>query len=155
MTSKNLPVPAERIEKAILVVRGQRVMLDRDLAVLCGVETRALNQAVKRNLDRLPDDFMFELTRDEIRNISRSVICSSTIKHAEKAYVFTEQGFIHALKEVLSGLIKVSITSDDLRTALVSGGSPAAPSEMEKRFEEYMDKLTKGKEPGKVRIVLE
>ena len=66
-----------------------------------------------------------------------------------------EQAFIHALKEVLSGLIKVSITSDGLRTAFLSGGSPAAPSEMKKRFEEYLDELTKGKEPGKVRIVLE
>ena len=66
-----------------------------------------------------------------------------------------EQDFIHALKEVLSGLIKVSITSDDLRSALLSGGSPAAPAEMKKRFEEYLDDLTKGKEPGKVRIVLE
>jgi len=47
------------------------------------------------------------------------------------------------------------ITTDDLRTALLSGGSPAAPAEMKKRFEEYLDELTKGKEPGKVRIVLE
>ena len=61
------------------------VMLDRDLAVLYGVETRALNQAVKRNRDRFPDDFVFELTRDEIRNISQSVICSSTMKHAKNA----------------------------------------------------------------------
>ena len=94
MSAKQLPIPAERIEKAILLVRGQKVMLDRDLAVLYGVETRALNQAVKRNRDRFPDDFMFELTRDEIRNISQSVICSSTMKHAKNGYAFTEQGAI-------------------------------------------------------------
>ena len=63
--------------------------------------------------------------------------------------------FIHALQEVLSGLTKVSVKTEDLRAALLSGGSPATPAEMKKRFEEYMDELTKGKEPGKVRIVLE
>jgi hypothetical protein len=52
------------------------------LAMLYGVETRALNQAVKRNRDRFPEDFMFVLTREEIRNISQSVICSSTMKHS-------------------------------------------------------------------------
>ncbi len=65
------------------------------------------------------------------------------------------QDFIHALKEVLSGLTKVAISINELREALLSGGSPATPSEMRKRFEEYLEKLTKGKEPGKVRIVLE
>ena len=66
-----------------------------------------------------------------------------------------DQEFIHALQEVLSGLIKVSVKSDDLRAALLAGGSPATPAEMRKRFEEYLDHLTKGKESGKVRIVLE
>jgi len=56
---------------------------------------------------------------------------------------------------VLSGLTKVSVKIADLRDALLSGGSPATPEEMRKRFEEYLDGLTKGKEPGKVRIVLE
>jgi len=66
-----------------------------------------------------------------------------------------DQDFIHALSEVLSGLQKVPVKTADLRAALLSGGSPATPAEMKKRFEEYMDELTKGKEPGKVRIVLE
>lgn len=65
------------------------------------------------------------------------------------------QDFIHALKEVLSGLTKVAVSINELREALLSGGSPATPLEMRKRFEEYLEKLTKGKEPGKVRIVLE
>ena len=65
------------------------------------------------------------------------------------------QDFIHALSEVLSGLQKVPVKIADLRTALLSGGSPVTPAEMKKRFEEYLDELTKGKEPGKVRIVLE
>jgi hypothetical protein len=66
-----------------------------------------------------------------------------------------DQDFIHALQEVLSGLTKVSVKIAELRDALLSGGSPATPAEMRKRFEEYLDQLTKGKEPGKVRIVLE
>jgi hypothetical protein len=65
------------------------------------------------------------------------------------------QDFIQALQELLSGLTKVSVKIADLREALLSGGSPATPVEMRKRFEEYLDGLTKGKEPGKVRIVLE
>ena len=66
-----------------------------------------------------------------------------------------DQDFILALKEVLSGLEKVSVKTADMRAALLAGGSPATPEEMKKRFEEYLDELTKGKEPGKVRIVLE
>lgn len=58
-------VPPEQIEQAVLLIRGQRVMLDRDLATLYGVETKNLNRAVKRNLDRFPADFIFQLTGDE------------------------------------------------------------------------------------------
>jgi hypothetical protein len=66
-----------------------------------------------------------------------------------------DQDFIHALQEVLSGLVKVAVKTEDLRAALLKGGSPATPAEMKKRFEEYLDELTKGHEQGKVRIVLE
>ncbi|PXF60115.1 MAG: ATPase [Deltaproteobacteria bacterium] len=66
-----------------------------------------------------------------------------------------DQDFIHALQEVLSGLEKVSVNTADMRAALLAGGSPATPAEMKKRFEEYLDELTKGKEPGKVRIILD
>jgi succinate dehydrogenase flavin-adding protein (antitoxin of CptAB toxin-antitoxin module) len=66
-----------------------------------------------------------------------------------------DQDFIHALQEVLSGLVKVEVKSEDLRKALLKGGSPATSAEMKKRFEEYIEELTKGNEPGKVRIVLE
>jgi len=114
MTSRQLPIPVERIEKAILLVRGQKVLLDRDLAVLYGVETRALNQAVKRNRDRFPDDFMFELTRDEIWNISQSVICSSTMKHAKNAYAFTEQG-VAMLSSVLHSKRAVQVNIEIMR----------------------------------------
>jgi hypothetical protein len=65
------------------------------------------------------------------------------------------QEFIQALQEVLSALIKVEVKTKSLRDALLAGGSPVTPAEMKKRFEAYLDELTKGKEPGKVRIVLE
>jgi len=58
-------VPVERIERMILLIRGQKVMLDADLAELYGVETKTLNRAVKRNIERFPDDFMFQLTEEE------------------------------------------------------------------------------------------
>jgi len=88
---KSVSVPIERIEKSIMLIRDQKVMIDRDLAELYGVETRVLNQAVRRNKKRFPEDFMFPLTREEIRNISQIVICSK-IKHARNVNVFTEQG---------------------------------------------------------------
>ena len=62
-------VQPEQIEQAILLIRGQRVMLDRDLAVLYGVKTKTLNRAVLRNLDRFPVDFMFQLTGDEAKDL--------------------------------------------------------------------------------------
>ena len=71
-------IPVERIEQSIYMIRGLKVMLDRDLAALYGVETRALNQAVSRNIRRFPSDFMLELIRVEIRNISQTVICLSS-----------------------------------------------------------------------------
>jgi hypothetical protein len=80
-----LPIPVERIEQLILLIRGQKVMLDRDLASLYKVETRVLNQAVQRNIKRFPEDFMFALTRDEIMRISQTVT-SSDIKYSKRVH---------------------------------------------------------------------
>lgn len=77
--TQSILIPSERIEKAIYLIRGEKVMLDRDLAVLYGVETRVLNQAVRRNRDRFPADFLFELSREEILGISQ-IVTSSTLK---------------------------------------------------------------------------
>jgi hypothetical protein len=65
MRDKTSLIQPEQIEQVILLIRGQRVMLDRDLAALYGVETKNLNKAVRRNLDRFPADFLFQLTLDE------------------------------------------------------------------------------------------
>src|SRR5689334_17284773 len=100
MGTQDLLIPANRVDRLIFFIRGQRVMLDRDLAKLYGVETRALNQAVRRNIDRFPEDFMFPLTREEIGNLSQIVI-SSTFKHAPSVLAFTEQGVA-----MLSGVLR-------------------------------------------------
>jgi hypothetical protein len=84
-------VPVEGITKKILILRNEKVLLDKDLAELYDVETRVLNQAVGRNNGRFPDDFMFELSREEIRSISQNVT-SSKIKFSKRVRAFTEQG---------------------------------------------------------------
>src|SRR5258708_7447045 len=84
-------VPTERGQNLIYLVRGQKVLLDRDLAALYGVQTRVLNQAVRRNLERFPEDFMLVLSRQEIMRISQSVI-SSKLRFSKNVLVFTEQG---------------------------------------------------------------
>ena len=100
MTDNAILIPTGRIDQLIFLVRAHRVMLDRDLARLYGVETRVLNQAVRRNRNRFPEDFMLVLTRREVRNISQIVICS-TLKHARNVFAFTEQGvaMLSALEE--------------------------------------------------------
>jgi hypothetical protein len=67
--SKGLMIPDERIEKTILLIRGQKVIIDADLAELYGVTTGNLNKAVKRNIDRFPNDFMFQLTQEEYKSL--------------------------------------------------------------------------------------
>ena len=83
-----------QIQNMIYEIRGHKVMLDSDLAALYGVELRALNQAVKRNIGRFPSDFMFQLTQDEWNNL-RSQIVISSYNHGGRRYLpyaFTEQG---------------------------------------------------------------
>ena len=93
------PVPVEQVAQSILFLRGQRVILDRELAAIYGVETRTLNQAIKRNIERFPEDFMFQLTREEAElSRSQSVILNpgrgQNIKYLPLA--FTEHGAIQA-----------------------------------------------------------
>ena len=76
MGSKQPLIPVDRIEKVILLLRRQKVMLDADLSGLYGVETRVLVQAVKRNLDRFPEDFMFQLSREEFGALRSQAVTS-------------------------------------------------------------------------------
>ena len=81
-----------KVESLIRVNRGQQVMLDRDLAELYGVETRRLNEQVKRNIERFPEDFMFQLTQNEFDNLKSQFATSSWGGVRKLPYAFTEQG---------------------------------------------------------------
>jgi hypothetical protein len=99
------------------------------------------------------DDPTTQGNLDLLRPASRTMV--DTFVHDRELPPDLTPDFIQALQEALSGLIKVEVTTKNLRAALLAGGSPVTPTEMKKRFEAYLDDLTKGKEPGKVRIVLE
>ncbi|MCF8407932.1 MAG: ORF6N domain-containing protein [Crocinitomicaceae bacterium] len=90
----------EQIKKSILEIRGKKVMLDMDLAIIYEVETRVLKQAVRRNIDRFPDDFMFEITAEELKNLTSQFVTSSWGGQRHKPFAFTEQG-IAMLSSVL------------------------------------------------------
>jgi hypothetical protein len=93
-------IRSEGVENRIFLIRGQKVMFDRDLAELYDIETRALNKAVSRNIDRFPDDFMFQLNEDEFRNLKFHFGTSSWGGTRKLPRVFTEQG-IAMLSSVL------------------------------------------------------
>ncbi len=95
MDDNKWPIPAERIERGIFVLRGQRVMLDADLAELYGVPTKALNQAVKRNAERFPADFMFQLTEAEKQQVVTTCDHLRKLKFSPTLpYAFTEHGAV-------------------------------------------------------------
>ena len=96
-------VPIDIIEKKIILIRGQKVMLDSDLAELYGVETRALVQAVKRNIGRFPPDFIFQLNNQEVITLRSQFVISKSGKGGRRyiPYVFTEQG-VAMLSSVLN-----------------------------------------------------
>jgi hypothetical protein len=97
MSKSLVTVPIERIERVILLVRGEKVILDADLAALYGVETRALVQAVKRNSERFPKDFMFQVTSKEFASLrSQFVISKGKGGRRHAPYAFTEHGAIMA-----------------------------------------------------------
>ncbi len=123
-------IPVERIERAILLIRGHKVMLDSDLASLYCVETKVLNQAVKRNLERFPEDFMFQLSEEEMENW-RSQMAASDLSSGLRSrfvtlkggrgqhrkylpYAFTEQG-VAMLSSVLRSPRAVAVNVEIMR----------------------------------------
>ena len=134
-------IPVERIEQAIFLIRGQKVILDldRDLAGLYGVETRVLNQAVRRNKSRFPDDFMFSLTREEIRNLSQIVI-SSGIKHAPNVFAFTEQG-VAMLSSVLNSERAIKVNILIVRAFVRLREAVASSKELARRLDELEKRI--------------
>jgi hypothetical protein len=142
-------IPAERIEKSILLIRGHKVMLDSDLARLYAVSVRAFNQAVKRNLFRFPDDFMFQLSWEETRELSapdtgsrsQTVILKRGGNRKYRPYVFTEQG-VAMLSSVLrsrrAALVNIEIMRAfvRLRHLLASHASLASRlDELERKYD--------------------
>jgi len=119
MTEDKALIPIERIEQRILRIRESNIMLDEDLAELYGVEVRTLNQAVKRNIDRFPGDFMFQLTADEEARLrSQFVILKTTGRGQHRKYppyAFTEQG-VAMLSSVLNSPRAVQVNIQIMRT---------------------------------------
>jgi len=117
MADNKLMIPVERIENIILFIRGQKVILDRDLAQLYNVETRALKQAVRRNINRFPADFMFEFSKEEFNNWRSQFVTSSSdkmgLRHAPMA--FTEQG-VAMLSSVLKSERAIEVNIAIMRT---------------------------------------
>lgn len=107
-------IPAERIERSILLIRGEKVILDQDIAELYGVETRVLVQAVKRNIDRFSSDFMFQLNDDEFENLRSQIVMTSWGGRRTAPYAFTEQG-ISMLSSVLRSPQAIRVNIEIMR----------------------------------------
>ncbi len=130
-TKEIITIPDERIISRIFLVRGKKVMIDRDLAELYGVETRVLNQAVKRNIDRFPADFMFQLNKKEtdiwksqfvMPNLKSQIVISKQNKAGQgwggrrkPPLVFTEQG-VAMLSSVLNSKRAIQVNIEIIRT---------------------------------------
>lgn len=128
-------IPPEPLERSILLIRGHRVLLDQDLAVLYGVQTKALVQAVKRNADRFPDDFMFQLTEDEFAYLrSQSVTSTDRGGRRYAPYAFTEQG-VAMLSSVLRSNQAVHVNIEIMRAFVRLRRLIASNAELLKRLE--------------------
>lgn len=144
MASDKPIIPAERIERRILLIRSQKVMLDSDLAELYQVETKVLNQAVKRNLERFPADFMFQLTPEETKSL-RSQIVTSKKGRGGRRYpprVFTEHGAV-MLASVLNSPVAVQASIQVVRAFIRLRGILAAHKELAHKLEELEKKYDK------------
>ena len=110
-------IPVERIQQSIYLIRGEKVMLDKDSAVLYGVETRVLNQSVRRNVDRFPDDFMFQLTDEEAERLRSQIVISNEGRGGRRypPSAFTEQG-IAMLSTVLRSKRAIQVNIAIMRT---------------------------------------
>lgn len=130
-------VPAGSLEQSIHSFRGQRVMLDADLAALYGVETRALVQAVQRNRDRFPGDFMFQLTKEEFDGLRSQDVISNVGRGGRRypPYAFTEQG-LAMLSSVLRSERAIQVNIEIMRAFVRLRQMLAANSELAVRLDE-------------------
>ncbi len=133
---------AEAIERKIYLIRGQKVMLDSDLAGLYGVETFNLNKAVKRNIDRFPPDFMFQITKNEAESLIFQFGMSKTSSRGGRRYlpyVFTEQG-VSMLSTVLKSKRAVQVNIAIMRAFVKLREMIAAHKDLAKKLEELEKK---------------
>jgi len=136
MTSKHLPIPVESIEKAIFLIRGHKVMLDADLAELYGVTTGNLNKAVRRNLDRFPPDFMFQLKKEEYESIRFQFGILKKGQHSKYLpRAFTEQG-VAMLSSVLRSKRAVQVNIEIMRAFVRLRQILGAHKALERKLEE-------------------
>jgi hypothetical protein len=137
-------MPLEEIQNKIYFIRGKKVMLDRDLAGLYAVETKVLNQAVKRNIIRFPDDFMFQLTKRETENWRSQFVTSNREKMGirRKPYAFTEQG-VAMLSSVLMSNRAILVNIQIMRTFVKMKEIIAENVEIMKRLNKIEVKLMK------------
>jgi len=137
-------VPIEIIENKVLVIRGQKVMLDRDLAQLYEVDTKRLNEAVKRNIERFPDGFMFKLNDNELKELVANCDRFKTLKHSVSLpYAFSEYG-VAMLSSVLNSKRAIAINIQIIQAfikmkgfALSHNDLSVRISELEKYFVNY------------------
>jgi hypothetical protein len=133
-------IPPERIERRILLIRGQKVMLDADLAELYEVETKELNLAVRRNADRFPEDFMFQLSAPEFRNLRFQFVTSSSWGGRRyPPYAFTEQG-VAMLSSVLRSPRAVQVNIAIMRAFVKLREIIASHRDLARRLEEMESK---------------
>ena len=133
--SKQALVPVERIERAILQIRDKKVILDADLASLYGVETRVLIQAVKRNLERFPEDFMFQLTQDEFVHLRSQIVTSREWGGRRyPPYAFTEQG-VAMLSSVLRSPRAIQVNIEIMRAFVRLRKMLASHAELARRLD--------------------
>jgi len=130
-------VPTERIDRAILLIRGHKVMLDSDLAELYGVQTKVLVQAVQRNRARFPDDFLFQLTREEFANLRSQSVTSNAGRGGRRypPYAFTEQG-VAMLSSVLRSERAVQVNIEIMRAFVRLREMLASNRELARRVDE-------------------
>ena len=137
-------IPSERIEKAIYLIRGEKVMLDRDLALLYEVETKVLNRAVKRNLQRFPSDFMFQLMAEEVVLLRCQIGTSKKGRGGRRylPYVFTEQG-VAMLSSVLNSERAISVNIEIMRAFVKLRQMLASNAGLARRLGELESKYDK------------
>ena len=142
MPKKSL-IPSESVVNKILVIRKQKVILDRDLAMMYGVETRALKQAVKRNIKRFPTDFMFTLSKKEIEKmVSQNVIPSKSYFGGANPMAFSEQG-VAMLSTVLNSERAIEVNILIMRAFVKLREIISTHKKVEEKLKEFENKLKK------------